>query len=225
MTEDAPESVSYTHLDVYKRQGLSHTGYVVIGQGTIQELAGGKPEDRRVWIEEASGVSKYRLSKKDVEDKLSVAARDIVRLNDLLAELEARKGSLYSDWEVAAKYHRLVNQRNDFELAMWLHQEREEWRRLQNLGRRLQRYAEEIQELSSNTENLKSGLGSAEEELRGTETVSYTHLDVYKRQADPECDLDYVPNKARPCKIEIALKNSFGFGGQNACLVVKKYNG
>lgn len=159
--------------DVYESllgTGLSHTGYVVIGQGTIQELAGGKPEDRRVWIEEASGVSKYRLSKKDVEDKLSVAARDIVRLNDLLAELEARKGSLYSDWEVAAKYHRLVNQRNDFELAMWLHQEREELRRLQNLGRRLQRYAEEIQELSSNTENLKSGLGSAEEELRGTET-------------------------------------------------------
>ncbi len=150
--------------------GLSHTGYVVIGQGTIQELAGGKPEDRRVWIEEASGVSKYRLSKKNVEDRLSVAARDIVRLNDLLAELEARKGSLYSDWEVAAKYHKLVNERNDLELAMWLHQEKEESWRLQNLERRLQRYAEEIQELTSNTENLNSGLGSVEEELRGTET-------------------------------------------------------
>ncbi len=44
-------------------------------------------------------------------------------------------------------------------------------------------------------------------------------------EPDPECDLDYVPNKPRPSKIEIALKNSFGFGGQNACLVVKKYNG
>ncbi len=41
---------------------------------------------------------------------------------------------------------------------------------------------------------------------------------------DPECDLDYVPNAPRPASIDIALKNSFGLGGQNACLVLGKYN-
>ena len=40
---------------------------------------------------------------------------------------------------------------------------------------------------------------------------------------DPECDLDYVPNAPRPSPIRVALKNSFGLGGQNACLVLGRY--
>ena len=40
---------------------------------------------------------------------------------------------------------------------------------------------------------------------------------------DPECDLDYVPNQARPAKVDYTLSNSFGLGGQNACLVLKRY--
>ena len=47
-------------------------------------------------------------------------------------------------------------------------------------------------------------------------TINYT-------TPDPECDLDYVPNQARPAEVKIVLSNSFGLGGQNACLVVKKY--
>ena len=44
-------------------------------------------------------------------------------------------------------------------------------------------------------------------------------------QPDPECDLDYVPNQARQCPVRVAVSNSFGFGGHNAVLVIKKFEG
>jgi 3-oxoacyl-[acyl-carrier-protein] synthase II len=47
-------------------------------------------------------------------------------------------------------------------------------------------------------------------------TINYEH-------PDPECDLDYVPNKSRPAEINYALSNSFGFGGTNGTLILKKF--
>ncbi|HHX09877.1 MAG TPA: chromosome segregation protein SMC [Firmicutes bacterium] len=162
--------------DIYESllgTGLSHTGYVVIGQGTIQELAGGKPEDRRIWIEEASGVSRYRVREREVETRLRGAKEDIVRLSDLLVELEERKKALRSDWETAREYHRLVSQKNDIELAMWLYQEQEESRRVQNVARRIGRYTKELEEciaaahaLSKEIEPTKSRLEAVENLLK-----------------------------------------------------------
>lgn len=52
---------------------------------------------------------------------------------------------------------------------------------------------------------------------------SILHPTINQEESDPDCDLDYIPNVARETEVNIALSNSFGFGGQNACLVIKKF--
>lgn len=143
--------------------GLSHTGYVVIGQGMIQELAGGRPEDRKTWIEEASGVARFRLNKKDIEKKLSEAKANIVRLDDLLVELSARKAKLESDQEITRQYRSYSAQRRKIELAMWLYEEREEARRVQNLTKRLERYQNELEATENALKSLKKDVGPLSE--------------------------------------------------------------
>ena len=75
---------------------------MVIGQGTIQELAGGNPEDRRIWMKKRREFRVSRLDKRSGKQTIKSAARDMTRiLGDLLLELRDRQASLYTDWQTA----------------------------------------------------------------------------------------------------------------------------
>ena len=50
------------------------------------------------------------------------------------------------------------------------------------------------------------------------------HPTINQEVADPQCNLDYVPNVSREHKVDTVLSNSFGFGGQNACIIIQKYD-
>jgi chromosome segregation protein len=135
--------------------GLSHTGYVVIGQGTIHELASGRPEDRRSWIEEASGVARVRLDKRDMESRLTHAAAELKRLDDLTVELVSRKERLEDDCQSARKYRELTSLKQEVELAMWLSQAEEEQRKVSNLVRRLERLRSDRDDMELSVPRLK----------------------------------------------------------------------
>jgi len=78
-----------------------------------------------------------------------------------LVELEERKKALRSDWETAREYHRLVSKKNEIELAMWLHQEQEESRRVQNAARRIERHMKQLEECIATAAALKEQIQPA----------------------------------------------------------------
>jgi len=71
------------------------------------------------------------------------------------------------------------------------------------------------------------GGGGGVEAVASIKTIleGVIHPTINYEYPDPECDLDYVPNVARPKPVKVVLSNSFGFGGQNACLVFRKFEG
>ena len=74
--------------ELFMDTGLGPEGYSIIGQGRIDEIVGAKSEDRREIFEEAAGISKYRYRKEESERRLVVTEENLVRLRDILAELE-----------------------------------------------------------------------------------------------------------------------------------------
>ena len=69
------------------------------------------------------------------------------------------------------------------------------------------------------------GAAGALEAIACVQTLRHgiIHPTINYENPDPECDLDYVPNTARPAAVRVSLSNSFGLGGQNACLILKQF--
>ena len=84
--------------------GIGREGYSIIGQGRIAEILSKKSEDRRNIFEEAAGISKFRYQKQNSEKKLEATQDNLVRVKDVLNELESRVGPLEKDAEKAKKY-------------------------------------------------------------------------------------------------------------------------
>lgn len=101
--------------------GLGRDGYSIIGQGRIDEIVGAKSEDRREIFEEAAGISKYRYRKEESERRLGDAEENLVRLRDILSELEARVEPLREQSEKAKQYLELADEKKTLEVGLWLH--------------------------------------------------------------------------------------------------------
>ena len=93
--------------DVFLGTGLGPRAYAIIGQGTISRIIESKPEELRLFLEEAAGVSKYKERRRETENRLSDTRENLTRVDDILRELNANLEKLEKQAEVAKKYNAL----------------------------------------------------------------------------------------------------------------------
>ncbi len=93
--------------DVFLGTGLGPRAYAIIGQGTISRIIESRPEELRLFLEEAAGVSKYKERRRETENRLSDTRENLTRVEDILRELNANLDKLEKQAEVAARYNEL----------------------------------------------------------------------------------------------------------------------
>ncbi|MDO5626032.1 MAG: chromosome segregation protein SMC [Pseudomonadota bacterium] len=93
--------------DVFLGTGLGPRAYAIIGQGTISRIIESRPEELRLFLEEAAGVSKYKERRRETENRLSDTRENLTRVEDILRELNANLDKLEKQAEVATRYNAL----------------------------------------------------------------------------------------------------------------------
>src|SRR6478609_6968616 len=96
--------------DVFLGTGLGPRAYAIIGQGTISRIIESRPEELRLFLEEAAGVSKYKERRRETENRLRDTRENLVRVDDILRELNHNLDKLETQAQVAQSYRRLQDE-------------------------------------------------------------------------------------------------------------------
>ncbi len=107
--------------ELFMDTGLGRDGYSMVSQGRVADMISSRSSQRRDMLEEAAGISAFRYRRQDATRKLDQAEENLVRLRDILAELESRVGPLKVQSEKAQKFIVLAAERKELEIGLWLH--------------------------------------------------------------------------------------------------------
>lgn len=106
--------------ELFMDTGLGRDGYSIVGQGKIADMVSPKASERRDMLEEAAGISHFRYRRGDAIKRLAQAEENLIRLRDILSELESRVGPLKAQSEKAQKFIVLAGERKNLEIGIWL---------------------------------------------------------------------------------------------------------
>lgn len=155
-------------LELFMDTGIGKDGYSIIGQGKIDEILSNKSEDRRHIFEEAAGIVKYRVRKAESEKKLEHTKVNLLRINDILSEIETNIDPLKIQSEKAKKYLNLREELKNIEIGLFLYNIEKYKIDLENIVKDEEIYKAQCNDEEGRLErikNLKEELKSEVEEI------------------------------------------------------------
>ncbi|MBI3041490.1 MAG: chromosome segregation protein SMC [Betaproteobacteria bacterium] len=157
--------------DIFLGTGLGSRAYAIVEQGMISRVIEAKPEELRVFLEEAAGVSKYRERRRETEQRLSDTRENLLRVDDVRRELEQQLEHLQSQAEVATRYHELQGRLRATQNLVWL-------LRKQEAAAQRARHLREIERLALELEGETARLRETEKRLEELRAQHYRDSDA-----------------------------------------------
>ena len=151
--------------ELFYDTGIGKEGYSIIGQGQIEKILSGKPEERRELFDEAAGIVKFKRRKSMSLKKLEDERQNLLRVNDILAELEKQIGPLERQSEKAREYLKKKEELKTYDINMFLLETARIKEQIQALDEKIQTAKEELEESGVQYEGMKQEYEAVEEQV------------------------------------------------------------
>lgn len=172
--------------ELFMDTGIGKDGYSIIGQGKIDEILSNKSEDRRHIFEEAAGIVKYRTRKVESEKKLENTKLNLLRVNDIIAEIEANIDPLKVQSEKAKKFLHLRDELKNIEIGLFVHNIEEFKKQIQEIQENMDIFEtqkgkeeEKSNQITTEKENVKKAIDKLIEEIEKVQNIGF---EVSKRK-------------------------------------------
>ncbi len=189
-------------LELFMDTGIGKDGYSIIGQGKIDEILSNKSEERRHIFEEAAGIVKYRVRKAESEKKLEQTKLNLLRINDIISEIEANIEPTKIQAEKAKEYLRLRDELKSIEIGLFIHNINDYKKRIEEVindqdiyNTQLVRENERLSNIQELKEKLRVSLDSITEQIEKMQNLGFENEKKKEQiKADININLEKINN-------------------------------
>ncbi|WP_186093843.1 chromosome segregation protein SMC [Burkholderia gladioli] len=178
--------------DIFLGTGLGPRAYAIIGQGMIARIIEAKPEELRVFLEEAAGVSKYKERRRETENRLHDTRENLTRVEDIVRELGANLEKLEAQAVVATKYKELLADGEEKQRLLWLlrkseaqGEQQKQQRAIEQAQIDLEAQTAKLREVEAQLETLRVAHYAASDAMQGAQGSLYeANAEVSRLEAE-----------------------------------------